>query len=179
MGKKIVTLMAMLVGGVVALSSIPAFAGPQYVDGSGYAVSGYDVVTYFDKGQSAVGEPQPAPTPGRANITADWNGATWAFATAENRDRFVAKPEAFAPAFDGHCAFGVVKGGKVPGDPQYWRIVDGRLYLNLQSSVQRMWLADISGNIATATKNWPDLVAQPASQRSLPELAAGTAPVAD
>ena len=30
------------------------FAGPQYIDGTGYAVSGYDVVAY-----SKAGSPQP------------------------------------------------------------------------------------------------------------------------
>lgn len=179
MGRKTATLMAVIVGGIAALTSLPASAGPQYVDGSGYAVSGYDVVSYFDGTQAAPGEPQPAPTPGRSDITADWNGATWAFASAENRERFLEDPEAFAPAFDGHCAFGVAKGGKVPGDPQYWRIVDGKLYLNLQKSVQQMWLVDISGNIASAAKNWPELEAQPASERPVPELPAGSAPVTD
>ena len=57
-----------LAGGIAALTSIPALAGPQYVDGSGYAVSGYDVVAYFD-------EAQPGPRPGGADITAEWNGA--------------------------------------------------------------------------------------------------------
>lgn len=91
-----------LAGGLAALTSTPGLAGPQYVDGSGYAVSGYDVVAYFDTTQAPPGELQPAPTPGRADITADWNGATWAFASEENRDRFLAGPAAYAPAYDGH-----------------------------------------------------------------------------
>ncbi len=160
----------MLAGGVAALTSIPALAGPQYVDGSGHAVSGYDVVAYFDGAQ-------PGPKPGRADITAEWNGATWAFATEENRERFLADPAAYAPAYDGHCAFGVAKGGKVPGDPQLWRVVDGRLYLNLQPSVQEMWLEDVPGNIAAAEANWPGIEADAASDRPVPELAAGAAPI--
>lgn len=47
-----------------------AFAGEQYVDGSGYAVSGFDVVAYFNKSEAAAGNAPPAPTPGRADITA-------------------------------------------------------------------------------------------------------------
>ena len=160
-----------------ALWTGTALAGEQYLDGSGYAVSGYDVVAYFHKEQSPVGEPQPAPTPGKASITAEWNGAVWAFASAANRDRFLADPEAYAPQYDGHCAFGVAKGGKVPGDPQRWRIVDGKLYLNLQQSVQEMWLADIPGHLDDAETNWPELGATPASERPVPELEAGQAPV--
>ena len=37
---------------------------------SGFAVSGYDVVAFFDKAQAPVGQSQPAPTPGKAAITA-------------------------------------------------------------------------------------------------------------
>ena len=158
----------MLAGGVTPLAGGGALAGPQYVDASGHAVSGFDVVSYFEDG---------LPAPGRADIPAEWNGATWAFASAENRDRFLADPEAYAPAYDGHCAFGVAKGGKVPGDPQLWRIVDGTLYLNLQSSVQEMWLEDVPGNIAAAEANWPGIEDDPASDRPAPELAAGVAPI--
>ena len=101
--------------------------------------------------------------PGHADITADWNGATWAFASEANRDRFLADPEAYAPAFDGHCAFGVAKGGKVPANPNLWRIVDGQLYVNINPAVQGMWSADIDGNVQTASGNWSALEAEPAS----------------
>lgn len=156
-----------------------AAAGEQYVDGSGFAVSGFDVVAYFDKDQVPVGQKQPAPTPGRASITAEWNGATFAFATEANRDRFLADPAAFAPRYDGHCAYGVAQGGKVPGDPQFWRIVDGSLFLNLQASVNRLWEADIPGHLEASRANWPALEPLPASTRPVPELPAGLAPLAD
>jgi hypothetical protein len=159
-----------------ALWAGAAAAGEQYVDASGFAASGFDVVAYFDETQAAVGQAQPAPTPGSTAFTAEWNGARWAFASAANRDRFLADPAAFAPQFDGHCAFGVAKGGKVPGDPQLWRIVDGKLYLNLQKSVAAMWEEDIPGFIAAAGANWPGLDPAPASDRPVPELAAGLAP---
>ena len=156
-----------------------ALAGPQYLDESGFAVSGYDVVAYFDKAQAPVGQAQPSPTPGKASITAEWNGATFAFATEDNRARFLSDPAAFAPQYDGHCAFGVAKGGKVPGDPQLWRIVDGKLYLNLQKTVAEMWEANISGNLTASEANWPGIEAAAASERPVPELAAGTAPLSN
>lgn len=161
---------------VLALAS-PALAGPQYIDASGLAVSGFDVVAYFGKDQAPVGQSQPAPTPGRSDITAEYNGAVFAFATEENRARFLADPATYAPQFDGHCAFGVAKGGKVPGDPQMWRIVDGKLYLNLQKTVAEMWEADIPGHLASAGTNWPALDPMPASDRPVPELTPGQAPL--
>ncbi len=145
------TAIAALLAGVF---SSQAFAGDQYVDGTGFAVSGYDVVSYFDLQQAPVGQQQPAPEAGRADITAEYNGATFAFATEENRDQFTADPEAFIPQYDGHCAYGVAKGGKVPGNPTLWRIVDGKLYLNITKNVVGFWEEDIPGNITIAGTNW-------------------------
>lgn len=51
------------------LFSTASFAGDQYVDGIGYAVSGYDVVAYFDLARSTVGTSQPEGIPGRAELT--------------------------------------------------------------------------------------------------------------
>jgi YHS domain-containing protein len=156
-----------------------ALAGPQYVDASGFAVSGFDVVAYFELEQAPVGQSQPAPVPGRADITAEYNGSVFAFATEANRARFLADPAKYAPQYDGHCAFGVLKGGKVPGNPELWRIVDGKLYLNITRNVVGFWEEDIPGNITLAEQNWPGLDPQPASDRPVPELAAGVAPVSN
>ncbi|MEO1445696.1 MAG: YHS domain-containing protein, partial [Cyanobacteria bacterium J06635_11] len=45
-------------------------------------------------------------------------------------------------------------------DPNAWRIVDGRLYLNANKRVQGTWEKDIPGFIAQADSNWPVLAAQ-------------------
>lgn len=152
----------------LVLSAGTVIAGPQYVDATGFAVSGYDVVAYHALPQSPVGSAQPAPVPGRSDITAEWNGATFAFASTENRDRFLGDPEAYAPRFDGHCAYGVAKGGKVPANPTLWRIVDGALYLNITRNVVSSWERDISGNIDRAEGNWVSLEADAASDRAIP-----------
>ncbi|NJS39579.1 MAG: hypothetical protein HC783_11855 [Rhodobacteraceae bacterium] len=155
-----------------------AFAGDQYVDKTGFAVSGYDVVSYFDLAQSKVGAPQPAPLPGSAAITAEYNGATFAFATEANRDKFTANPAAFAPQYDGHCAYGVAKGGKVPGNPTLWRIVDGKLYLNITKNVVGFWEEDIPGNLKTSEKNWVGLEPASASKDKIPNFTSA-APVSN
>lgn len=147
-----------------------AFAGDQYVDKTGFAVSGYDVVSYFDLPQSKVGQSQKAPLAGNAAITAEYNGAQFAFATEANRDRFLADPAAFAPQYDGHCAYGVAKGGKVPGNPTLWRIVDGKLYLNITKNVVGFWEEDIPGNLKKSEKNWDGLEPNPASTDKIPNF---------
>ncbi|MDU8945684.1 YHS domain-containing (seleno)protein [Ovoidimarina sediminis] len=164
------SLRMFLAGAAFAALSLPAFAGEQYVDSNGFAVSGYDVTSYFDLDQAPVGSSQPAPVPGSAAITAEWNGSTWAFASAANRDKFLADPARYAPQYDGHCAFAVSKGGKAPGNPTLWRIVDGKLYLNVTKTVVGFWEEDIPGNISKAEGNWPTVEPTPASAGPVPEF---------
>lgn len=142
-----------------------AQAGPQYVDETGFAVSGYDPVAFFDMTPAPIGQRQPQAVPGKAGITAEYNGARWAFSSAANRDRFLADPAKYAPAHDGHCAYGVAQGGKVPGNPNLWRIVDGQLKLNITPTVVGLWESDIAGNVSKARENWRTLEADPASTR--------------
>lgn len=160
---------------LAALASVLAFAkaglaGEQYVDSTGFAVSGYDVVAYFDLPQAPVGGDQPDPVAGRADITAEYNGATFAFSSEENRDRFLEDPAKYVPQYDGHCAYGVSKGGKVPGNPNLWRIVDGKLYLNITSTVVGFWEEDIPGNLSKSEANWPSIDAEPASDMAIPKF---------
>ncbi|MFC6639036.1 YHS domain-containing protein [Sulfitobacter sp. JBTF-M27] len=146
------------------------FAGEQYVDGTGFAASGYDVVAYFDLPQTPLGTAQPAAVPGKADIVAEYNGARFAFSSEANRDTFLANPAQYAPQYDGHCAYGVSKGGKVPGNPNLWRIVDGKLYLNITKNVVGFWEEDIPGNINKAENNWASLDPAPSSDRAIPKF---------
>ncbi len=168
-----------LAAAFAGLISTAAFAGDQYVDKTGYAASGYDVVAYFDLQQSKVGQSQPEAIPGRAEFSAEYNGAKFAFASQANLDKFKADPAAYAPQFDGHCAYGVAQGGKVPGNPNLWRIVDGKLYLNINKSVVGFWEGDIPGNISVAGKNWKGgLEPQAASNSRIPKFTSA-APIAN
>lgn len=153
-----------------------AFAGDQYIDETGFAASGYDVVAYFDLPQSDPGQPQPAAVPGKAAITAEYNGATFAFSSEENREAFLADPAKYAPQYDGHCAYGVAKGGKVPGNPNLWRIVDGKLYLNITKNVVGFWEEDIPGNINLAESNWVSIEPEERSTSTIPKFTS-SAPV--
>ncbi|MEL6683236.1 MAG: YHS domain-containing (seleno)protein [Pseudomonadota bacterium] len=163
-------LLSTAIAASVSLIASFGFAGEQYIDETGFAVSGYDVVAYFDLPQSEVGTPQPEGVPGRADITAEHNGATFAFATEENRDRFLAEPARFAPQYDGHCAYGVSRGGKVPGNPNLWRIVDDQLFLNITPNVVGFWEEDIPGNITLAEGNWVDIEPNAASTNTIPQF---------
>jgi hypothetical protein len=80
---------------------------------------------------------------------------TYRFASSANREAFLADPERYAPAYGGFCAMGVALGKKFDGDPKAWHIADGKLYLNLNPSVQKKWLEDVPGHNVKANANWP------------------------
>ncbi|MEM7222709.1 MAG: YHS domain-containing (seleno)protein [Pseudomonadota bacterium] len=113
------------------------------------AVSGYDAVAYFTEGK---------PVEGSDDFTVDYNGAVWRFASEENRDAFAADPAKYAPQYGGYCAWAVSQGYTASTDPEAWRIVDGKLYLNYSRSVQQTWEQNIPGNITAADGNWPKVL---------------------
>ncbi len=49
---------------------------------------------------------------------------------------------------------------KFDGDPTLWKIVDGKLYLNLDAGIQQTWQKDIAGNIKKAEANWPGIASK-------------------
>jgi hypothetical protein len=110
------------------------------------AVGGYDTVAYFTQQQ---------PVKGVRLFCVKWMGAEWRFASAANRERFVAAPEQYAPQYGGYCAWAVSQGYTASGDPRYWKLVDGKLYLNYDADVQKKWEQDIHGFIAKADRQWP------------------------
>lgn len=137
-----------------AASFTPAFAydtnstAAINVDQQGIGLHGYDPVAYFTQKQ---------PVMGKALYTASHDGATYRFASQEHLDKFKANPAMYAPQFGGFCAMGVSLEKKLDGDPQAWRIVDGKLYLNVNKDVQKKWLEDVPGNLANANKTWPQI----------------------
>ena len=141
---------------LVAALALP-FAGPAFavddvnvskgatIAGPGLGVHGYDVVAYFTSG---------TPTLGNDKFAIAYNGATYRFANQANLDAFKANSAKYEPAFGGFCAYGAALGKKFDGDPRLWKIVDGKLYLNLNSDIQAEWSKDVPGNIKKADSNW-------------------------
>ena len=116
--------------------------------GAGLAVHGYDVVAYFTESR---------PTIGRAKHSIVYRNATYRFASDEHLEAFEDDPEKYVPQYGGYCAYGVAVGAKFDGDPQLWKIVDGKLYLNLNEDIQKTWAKNISGNIKKADRNWGEI----------------------
>lgn len=116
---------------------------------SGLAIRGADPVAYFTESQ---------PVKGNTEFEHEWNGATWRFSSQENLDLFAANPEQYAPQYGGYCAKAVSEGNLASIDPESWKIVDEKLYLNYSPEVQRQWTQDIPGNIALGDGNWTEVL---------------------
>ena len=127
-----------------------AAAAAQKVNTSftGLALDGYDPVAYFTENK---------PVKGTREFTFEFEGATYRFASAAHRERFTKEPAKYVPQYGAFCAWAVSRGYTADTDPLAWRIVDGKLYLNYNASVQKKWEEDIPGNIGKADANWPGL----------------------
>lgn len=111
------------------------------------AIKGFDAVAYFADNGAVKGDPK---------FEFVWSGAKWYFSSAENMEKFKAAPENYAPQFGGYCSFAVSKGYTADGDPNAWKVVDGKLYLNYNQEVKKMWEAEQAERIKNAEKNWQD-----------------------
>jgi YHS domain-containing protein len=115
----------------------------------GIAIRGYDAVAYFKVSKRVQGNEQYQHT---------WNGATWYFSSEANRDAFAKDPEKYAPQFGGYCAYAASRDYIYDADPNFWKIVDGKLYLNFNGDAKKEWEKDIPTNIKKGNENWPDLM---------------------
>lgn len=141
----VAAIAAALAGGAgTALAVDPVFS--TYLGG---AIRGYDPVAYFTEGR---------PVKGKRSHRAEWMGATWSFASEENRKLFESDPEKYVPRYGGYCAWAVSRGYTASIDPDAWSIVDGALYLNYSLGVRDQWSQDVPGNIAKGDANWPVLL---------------------
>jgi YHS domain-containing protein len=139
--------------GLAAALAAPAAArtAPVYTGlFNNIAVSGYDPVAYFTAGR---------PVKGEARFRTTYHGAEFRFASAANLARFKADPAAFAPQYGGYCAWAVSQGYTASGDPNVWKIVGGRLYLNYNQEIGQRWSRNIPGFIKSGDANWPKLLA--------------------
>jgi len=109
------------------------------------AIKGYDTVAYFNAGKA---------TKGSESISFQWHDMTWYFLSKENRDLFMSSPEKYAPQYNGYCAWAMTESRKAHTDPEVWKIVNGKLYLNCSKSAYEKWSKDIPGNIKKADRNW-------------------------
>ena len=114
------------------------------------AIKGYDTVAYFNAGKAIKGKEEYA---------FQWRSKIWYFSNKENKDLFATNPEKYAPKYDGYCAWAMTEARKAETDPEVWKIVNGKLYLQCSKAAYQKWSKDIPGNIKKADTNWLKLSA--------------------
>jgi len=113
------------------------------------AAGGYDTVAYFT---------QSKPVKGSSEYTSEYMGAEFRFSSASNKAMFDADPNKYAPQYGGYCAWAVSQGYTASGDPELWKVDNGKLYFNYNRKVREGWLKDIPGFVAAANKHWPKVL---------------------
>lgn len=134
---------------------LPPATEHHNVGSGGLALEGYDPVAYFPAGGGAARLGDPA-------ITTERDGLTYRFATEANRQRFLADPAHYLPAYGGWCAWAMVDGERVAVDPESWLIEEGRLLLfydGLFGDTRRQWLEADGPLRPSADDAWESLTA--------------------
>jgi YHS domain-containing protein len=109
------------------------------------ALKGYDPVAYFTEKRPIVGAPQ---------YRHEWDGAIYQFASAEHLALFRVKPDRYLPQYNNWCAASVAKGAKVHGNPEWWVVIDDRLYLFGKPIGPGLMKADPAAMKSQADENW-------------------------
>lgn len=112
------------------------------------AIEGIDPVSYFLSGKPMFGKPE---------FQFEWKGAKWRFANAKNLELFKKNPEQYAPQYGGFCAYAVSQGYTAEISPEAWNIHKGKLYLNYDLKVKKLWESQMEQFIEQANKNWPEV----------------------
>lgn len=116
---------------------------------SSLALKGYDAVSYFLEGR---------PSKGTKEFSTKWKGATWQFASEKNLNLFLSAPEEYAPQYGGYCAWAIANDKLAKGDPLVYTLLDGKLYLNFNRSVDKTWQQNRAEFIEKADLLYPILV---------------------
>ena len=113
------------------------------------AVQGYDVVAYFK---------QHAALKGSKDLAFFYQGVTYHFSSATNKEEFKKNPAQYEPQYGGWCAYAMgSKGEKVEIDPKTFKIANGKLYLfynKFFNNTLTSWNKDESGLKSKADANW-------------------------
>ena len=152
-------LLLLLLGAAAFFTSAVAWAAPPintlktgiFGGGSDVAILGYDPVAYFTVDK---------PVKGQDRFATVWKGAKWKFSSQANLDLFKSDPDKYAPQYGGYCAYGVAQDNLVRIEPDKFKVLDGKLYLNYNAEVQATWLKDPAGYVKQADAKFKALLSQ-------------------
>lgn len=126
----------------------------QNVDGNGVGLSGHDPVAFFTEGKPVKGNSQ------YQSHYASYGGATYNFASAENKALFDENPEMYAPQYGGYCATAMSMGKVEEIQVDSFVIHNNRLLMQHNNMAKMVFQKSPDERLAAADKNWPGLLVQ-------------------
>lgn len=144
---------AALAAAAVFIFSITVDASPYNTTSEGadtnLMLKGHDPVAYFTLGRHTLGS---------ADIKVVHDGVTYRFASEENKALFLKEPARYVPQYGGYCSNGIVYGIPWGGDPDTWKMIDGKLYIFGGSTSKNYFLMDQKRNLDLADRYWKEEV---------------------
>jgi YHS domain-containing protein len=144
----IVTLAAALLAITVSPVSKGSTTAKINVDSQGVILKGYDAVAYFKQGKPVKGNPE---------IKSSYQGATYLFASAEDKTDFDKDPAKYSPQYGGFCAYGVSVGVLADIEGPDGFVYKGKLYVCGNKDAGKDFNTDLDSNIEKADANWQKL----------------------
>ncbi|KRB57178.1 YHS domain-containing (seleno)protein [Flavobacterium sp. Root186] len=146
--KKLVLLLLILVSGS-SFAQNDAKRVSQYNLENKVGIQGYDPVGYFNQGKAVKGKKE---------ISTSYQGVTYNFSSAENKNTFLKNPSKYEPQYGGWCAYAMGSAGKkIEINPETFKISDGKLYLFYNAyfnNTLKSWNPDEAELKVKADNNW-------------------------
>lgn len=118
------------------------------IDKNKLAVSGYDLVDYFNGKAS----------PGNENFLSSYKGANYLFKNEINKRTFEKSPGEYLPQYGGWCAYAMgYNGKKVEINPESFSIENKKLYLFYKTTftdTKKKWFRSNEKLKSKANQNW-------------------------
>jgi YHS domain-containing protein len=140
----IVTLAAALLAITVSPVSKGNTTAKINVDSQGVILKG----AYFKQGKPVKGNPE---------IKSSYQGATYLFASAEDKADFDKDPAKYSPQYGGFCSYGVSVGVLADIEGPDGFVYKGKLYVCGNKDAGKDFNTDLDSNIEKADANWQKL----------------------
>lgn len=119
-----------------------------WVYGEELGVEGYDLVGYFEVGKAERGY---------RKYEVEHGGVMYYFMNTQRAGKFREGPEKYLPEYGGDCGYSMANGMVIKGDPKFFEIEGGKLYMFANKRAQDQWNKDRLEYIRKGMENWGKL----------------------
>jgi YHS domain-containing protein len=115
------------------------------VDKNGVILHGYDAVAYIKQKKPVKGDPK---------YSSSYGGATYYFASADDKAEFDKTPAKYVPQYGGYCANSMTKRKLADIDPNVFFVYKRKLYVCSSPKAAKEFNSDPDTNVKKADTNW-------------------------